>query len=88
MSPFLALAGFTGAAASLAAAAEAVHIPLQDGPIVQSIGVGATVWVIRELIRLRRDNEQFRIESRHSRRVIAMKLGLSLAELEPQDTNG
>lgn len=87
MNAFLQLATATGTAAGGAVVLESVlqatsQNPLAAGPIIGSIGVGATVWAIKELLRLRRDVDDFRRESRHSRKVIANKLGLPQSELE------
>lgn len=83
MHAFASLAGFAGIFATAAAALEGVAPEIATGPVVESIGVGFTVWAIRELLRLRRDMEEFRRESRLSRRVIAEKLGLKPSDLEP-----
>jgi hypothetical protein len=87
------LATVTGAAAAGAVGLEAAIQAaggdvLAAGPIVGSIGIGATVWAIKELLRLRRDLEEFRRESRHSRRVIAAKLNLQPQDLELPDIYG
>lgn len=87
MNIFLNLAAVTGTAAAGAASLEAVLEAAgasqgNAGAVVQSIGVGATIWAIRELLRMRRDLEDFRRESRHSRRVIAAKLNLQPQDLE------
>lgn len=87
MNPFLQLATATGTAAAGAVGLESVlsavnQDPSSAGPIIGSIGVGATVWAIKELLRLRRDVDEFRRESRHSRKVIANKLGLPQSDLE------
>ena len=93
MNPFFHLATITGGAAAGAVGLEtaikaAGGDVLAAGPIVGSIGVGATVWAIKELLRIRRDLEDFRRESRHSRRVIAAKLNLPPQDLELPDSYG